>query len=314
MNIILCGNSKYLIFVLKGFLKAHFKIHSIITNYTSKQPKNSTDLAKFCKKKNIVCHLTSNINSKKTYQFIKKSNPDYLFFSWHKIVKKKIFDLAKYGSIGSHPSILPANRGRHPLHWAKVMGIKNSGISFFFLNDKVDDGKIIYKAYFKIFDKDDINSLEDKVNILAEKGCYLIAKRINNYALIQHNQKKKSANYLRKRNQSDLIINLKMNFKSIDQLVKSYVYPYDGAILIIKNKILRVSKIDKIKNNFMRNFEIGKIFKISNTSVITRCIDSPIKIFFYKEVNLDNIKSKYIYDPSFYICRSKKLQNFFKIN
>lgn len=314
MKIILCGNSKYLIHAFKGFLKGNFKIQSIITLPKFEQPKNSLDLSKFFKKKKIVCHVTSNINSKKTFQFIKKSNPDYLFFSWPKIIHKNIFELARCGSIGSHPTILPANRGRHPLHWTKVMGIKKSGLSFFFLNNKVDDGKIIYKNYFKINNEDDINSIERKVNVLAEKSCYLISQKINNNTLVETNQRKEKINYLRKRNQSDLIINLKMNFQSIDQLVKSYVRPYDGAILIINNEILRVSRVCKIKNNSIGNFEVGKIFKLSRDYIITQCIDNPIKIFFYKKININNIKSKYIYDPIFYVCRSQKIKNFFELN
>jgi hypothetical protein len=107
-----------------------------------------------------------------------------------------------------------------------------------------------------------------------------------------------------------------MNFQSIDQLVKSYVYPYDGAILIVNNEILRVSKVKKIKNYSMSNFEFGKIYKLTSTYIITRCADSPIKIFFYKKykkIDIKNTKIKYIYDPIFYISRSKKLQNFFKL-
>ena len=314
MRIILCGNSKYLIHVFKGFVKGNLKIQSIITLRKSMQPKNSLDLKKFCKKKKITCHITLNINSKKTFQFIKKSNPDYLFFSWPKIIDKKIYELARHGSIGSHPTILPANRGRHPLHWAKAMGIRESGLSFFFLNNQVDGGKIINKSYFKINNKDDINSIERKVNILAEKSCYLISQKIKKNTLIGTSYRKKKINYLRKRNQSDLIINLKMNFQSIDQLVKSYVHPYDGAILIINNEILRVSQVKKIKNYSMSDFEFGKIYKLTATYIITRCADSPIKFFFYKKIDVNNMKIRYIYDSNFYISKSKKLQNFFKLH
>ena len=314
MKIILCGNSKYLLYVFKGFLKANFKIKAIVTLTKEKQPKNSLNLIKYFRNKKIAFHITSDINSRKTYDFIKKIKPDLLFFSWPKIVDKKIIKLANYNSVGSHPSILPKNRGRHPLHWAKVMGIKSSGLTFFFLTKKIDGGEIIHKVYFKIKNKDDINSIEHKVNILAEKSCYLIAKKISSNTLNAIKQDGKNYNYLRKRNQSDLIINLKMNFKSIDQLVKSYVRPYDGAILIVNNQILRVSHVCITSNFLNNNSEIGKIIKISKKYIITKCIDSAIKIFLYKKINMINFKNKYIYDPSFYISRSKKLQNFFRLN
>jgi len=314
MKIILCGNSKYLLYVFKGFLEANFKVEAIITLTKRKRPKNSINLIKFFKNKKIPVHTTSNINSKKTYHFIKNIKPDLLFFSWPKIVDKKIIELANYNSLGSHPSDLPKNRGRHPLHWAKVMGIQNTALTFFFLTERIDDGDIIYKVYFKIKNEDDINTIENKVNILAKKSCFIIAKNISSNTLNATKQNKKNYNYLRKRNQSDLIINLKMNFKSIDQLVKSYVHPYDGAILIVNNLLLRVSNVCKVNNFANNNYELGKILKLSKKYIITKCADTTIKIFLYQKINVNNFNKKYIYDPSFYISRSRKLQNFFALN
>ena len=125
-------------------------------------------------------------------------------------------------------------------------------------------------------------------------------------------QKVSESNYLRKRNLTDLLINLKMTYNSIKLLVNSFTKPYEGSILIIQDKILRVSRITEIKNKGMGNIEIGKILKIDQSYVVTRCQDAIIKINFYSKYRYRKNKISYIYDPLYYILKSKKL--FMKIS
>ena len=62
---------------------------------------------------------------------------------WSKLIKKEILNIPKKGFIGYHPSLLPKNRGRHPLIWAKILGLKKTEATFFMLNDKAETGEII---------------------------------------------------------------------------------------------------------------------------------------------------------------------------
>ena len=74
---------------------------------------------------------------------------------WSHIIQTKILKLTKYGAIGHHPTLLPSNRGKHPLIWSKFLGLENFGSSFFFLTNVVDQGKIILKDKIKIEKSDD---------------------------------------------------------------------------------------------------------------------------------------------------------------
>ena len=46
------------------------------------------------------------------------------------LIKKELLNLTPLGVIGFHPSLLPQNKGRHPLIWAKALGLKKSGTTF----------------------------------------------------------------------------------------------------------------------------------------------------------------------------------------
>ena len=59
------------------------------------------------------------------------------------IIKKEILDLPKVGVIGYHPALLPKNRGRHPLIWPIVLGLNQTGSTFFFMDEGADSGDIL---------------------------------------------------------------------------------------------------------------------------------------------------------------------------
>ena len=42
------------------------------------------------------------------------------------MIKKNILKIPSIGSIGYHPAKLPMNRGRHPIIWSLVLGLKNN--------------------------------------------------------------------------------------------------------------------------------------------------------------------------------------------
>ena len=64
---------------------------------------------------------------------------------WPVLFRKKILSIPKKKSIGFHPSELPKNRGRHPIIWSIVLGLKYTASSIFIINsEKIpDSGNII---------------------------------------------------------------------------------------------------------------------------------------------------------------------------
>ena len=59
------------------------------------------------------------------------------------MVPVEVFSMAKYGAFNIHASTLPDYRGAAPINWAIANGEKRIGITSFYLNEKMDDGKII---------------------------------------------------------------------------------------------------------------------------------------------------------------------------
>lgn len=96
---------------------------------------------------------------------IKKISPDFLVVAaYAKIIPKEILDIPRLGNIGVHPSLLPDLRGSSPIQNAILKGYKESGVTLYLMDEKMDHGLILGQK--KVF-------LEDFSYLEAEKTLAL---------------------------------------------------------------------------------------------------------------------------------------------
>ena len=92
-----------------------------------------------------------------------------------RILKKGVITAPRLGSINLHPSLLPKYRGPAPIPWAIIHGEKETGITVYWMDEKMDSGPIILQKKVAISEEDDAGSLSSK---LAEIGAGTLLKAI----------------------------------------------------------------------------------------------------------------------------------------
>ena len=83
-----------------------------------------------------------------------------------RMLPKLVWDMPKYGTFNLHASLLPQYRGAAPINWAIINGETKTGVTTFFIDDKIDTGAIIQKKEIEIEPKETAGSLHDKLMIL----------------------------------------------------------------------------------------------------------------------------------------------------
>ena len=86
-------------------------------------------------------------------------NDTIFFLGWSWIVDKNIID--NYNCICLHPSPLPKYRGGSPIQNQIINKEQVSAVSFFKMNDKLDQGKILYQAPFSL--KGELNDIFNRI-------------------------------------------------------------------------------------------------------------------------------------------------------
>ncbi len=107
---------------------------------------------------------------------LKELNADLFVIVAFRILPRSVFTIPKYGSFNLHGSLLPKYRGAAPIHWALMNGDKETGVTTFYLEDKVDTGNIIAQSKMPIEDEDNLGTVHDKMSLL---GADLVLATVN---------------------------------------------------------------------------------------------------------------------------------------
>jgi methionyl-tRNA formyltransferase len=97
--------------------------------------------------------------------------PDLIVVVAFRILPLEIYTVPKLGSFNLHASLLPKYRGAAPIHWAIINGEKESGVTTFFLQEKVDTGSILLQARVNIGPDETAGELHDT---LSEVGAEIV--------------------------------------------------------------------------------------------------------------------------------------------
>ncbi len=88
-----------------------------------------------------------------------------------RILPKEVFSLPGLGAFNLHASLLPKYRGAAPINWAIINGEKETGVTTFLLEEKVDTGNMILQARVPIGPDETYGELHDR---LAEVGAEIV--------------------------------------------------------------------------------------------------------------------------------------------
>ncbi len=92
-----------------------------------------------------------------------------------RILPPQVFSIPAAGTFNLHASLLPKYRGAAPINWAIINGEKESGVTTFFLQEKVDTGNIILQARVAISETMTAGELHDT---LAEVGAEIVLQTV----------------------------------------------------------------------------------------------------------------------------------------
>ena len=281
-------STKFLETILK--LKKLIFVAGIISDSKNKFNSDFVDLNQTSKKK-IPFFKTSNINSKTTFKWINKIDPDYIFcFGYSQLIKDPILKKYKGRIVGFHPSSLPIARGRNPIIWSILLNKNYSGTNFFQINKKPDAGDIIDHCEIRIKKNMNASDLYSKIIKTGQKRIPIMLKKL---LLKKKLIKNISKINLRKRKSGEEVVDWRMSNKFIHNLVRALSKPYVGAYFIYKKKkyLLEKTSLVKLKSIKESNYEYGRIVKIfKDKSFIIKCGEGFLKVINTKPKL--NIKSK----------------------
>ena len=250
-----------------GIFNVHTEYSKTISDY-----RNQKDLAQ----KYIIPHFWfKNINDPSVVKKLKKLAPDLiLVFGLSQIVGKKILSIPKKGIVGTHPSLLPKNRGRAPIPWSIIKGLKKSGLTFFYLEEEADTGDIIDQISWPITKSDNASSIYKKMTMAGQKMLVRTLPKIEKGVEKKVKQPKKS-NFWPERKPRDGLISWRKSYFIVDRLIRATTHPYPGAFSYLNgNKIIFWKSKPEASNSKLK---VGTVIDSKKDKLLIKAAGGAIK-------------------------------------
>ena len=280
MKIVFFGNADFGLHALKSLVQSpEHEIIAVVTNPDNKVSRNKKRLKpvrKFALNNSIKLIEQDNISEKHFIEDLKKKNADIFLVVAYKIIPKEIYNIPKYGAINIHASLLPQYRGAAPIQRALMNGDNSTGISTFFINEKIDRGELIYQKKVPIKNSD---SFEDLWIRLSKEGPAIIKRTLE---LIEIGQKELvdrselKASYALKINKDELRINWSEEASLIYNKIRA-LSPYPCMYTTYDNKRIKIVS-SKISNNESIDIEKPGSFALINGRLFVCCVEGFIEI------------------------------------
>ena len=112
------------------------------------------------------------------YEEVLKFDPELIITSaYGQIVPKALLDYPKYKCINTHGSLLPKYRGGAPIQRSIINGETKTGMTIMYMNEKMDEGDILYQEELDIDIHDTNTDVFNKLSDLALKMLLVFLPR-----------------------------------------------------------------------------------------------------------------------------------------
>ncbi|MEI8033093.1 MAG: methionyl-tRNA formyltransferase [Chlorobiaceae bacterium] len=97
---------------------------------------------------------------------IESLKPDVIVVAAFRILPPEVYLQARLGAFNLHASLLPAYRGAAPINWALINGERETGVTTFFLQNRVDTGNIILRHSTPIDSLENASELAARLSVI----------------------------------------------------------------------------------------------------------------------------------------------------
>jgi methionyl-tRNA formyltransferase len=240
LRIVFMGTPEFAVGILDTILKNNFEVVGVIT--AADKPAGRGQKIKYSAVKDYALEhqlpLLQPINLKEEVFLndLKNLNANLQVVVAFRMLPEVVWKMPKFGTFNLHASLLPNYRGAAPINWALINGETKTGVTTFFIDDKIDTGEMILSNEIQISSHQNAGELH---NQLMQLGSTTVIETLNKIQDGKVSTQKQidspTIKTAHKLNKDNCKIDFTKTIEEIFNLIRG-LSPYPGAWCIIKDK------------------------------------------------------------------------------
>lgn len=170
LDIVFMGTPEFAVTILEQLIKEGYSIKAVVTapdRPAGRGRKLQGSAVKECALRNDIPVLQPiNLKDEEFISDLKGYAADLFIVVAFRMLPKVIWEIPTMGTFNLHGSLLPQYRGAAPINWAIINGEKETGVTSFFIDEKIDTGQIIRSEKMAIHKNETAGELHDRMMVL----------------------------------------------------------------------------------------------------------------------------------------------------
>lgn len=140
---------------------------------------NESPVKKYAVEHQLAVFQPEKLRNPEFLKEIENLNADIFVVVAFRMMPKVLFSMPRLGTFNLHGSLLPDYRGAAPINYAVINGEKKTGVTSFFINEKIDEGHILLQEETDVPIDEDAGQLHDR---LMDIGAGLVVRTLDGLA------------------------------------------------------------------------------------------------------------------------------------
>ncbi|MBN2745368.1 MAG: methionyl-tRNA formyltransferase [Bacteroidales bacterium] len=289
LKIVFMGTPEFAVASLNQIHKSRHQVVAVVTVPDKPagrgQKIHESAVKIYAQENNLPVLQPEKLKNPEFVQQLKSLEADVFVVVAFRMLPREIWSLPRFGTFNLHASLLPQYRGAAPINWAIINGEKETGATTFFIDDKIDTGKIILQEKIPIGENETAGELHDRLMI---KGADLVVETLYKIASGEIETTSQDEFQVAELAMAPKIFrqDLKIDWTKTAKIIHNHIRglsPYPGAFTEIldgenNHYSLKIFKASIADDTEITNLNVGQIRVIGQNKLLVGTADRPISL------------------------------------
>lgn len=276
MRIVFMGTPDFSVLCLKNLMESNHEVVAVVTQPDRKRDRNVVSFCpvKECAVKYGVPVYQYEKVSRDGINAIRALKPDVIVTAaFGQMLSQEFLDIAPYGVINVHASLLPKYRGSSPIQWTVVNGEKESGITIMRTAYKMDSGDIILQVKTDVGEDETAGELFDRLSKLGAPALISALDIIEKGTAVFTPQNESEATYFPMLKKCDGKLDFSMTAKQIKCRVQGF-NPWPSAYTCLNCRMLKIHRVSLYDGSGAA----GTVIKADKNGLVVACGEGAVAL------------------------------------
>ena len=174
LRIVFMGTPEFAVGILDTILKNDYEVVGVVTAVDKPAGRGQkikySAVKEYALEHNLNLLQPSNLKDETFLSELKSLNANLQIVVAFRMLPEAVWKMPELGTFNLHASLLPNYRGAAPINWAIINGETKTGVTTFFIDDKIDTGAMILNKEIAINENENAGELHDTLMVLGSEA------------------------------------------------------------------------------------------------------------------------------------------------